>query len=545
MRKFLSILRVEWRDYFHKLTTASGVGKKRDWALPLGILLIFSMFTSLFMMGRIYSDALFAAYQAFGQPELAFTVMYTIVSLLSFVATFASIIGLLYYARNKEFYLALPIEFNQVVWARLSLQYLMTASMVWPLILSSIFKIQTIINYSILSIISSFLIMLLLPVIPLIISSILVMLVMRVLSRFISKKFISVVVNFTVMIFIFANNMLMNRVLQNPEVIEQMLQQEHGVLYLLGSAFPPSILATRAMMGEGLWLLGFILLNIIVFLIGNKLVVPLMGRYEGGDIGASPKRRRKAHYVAIKKRPLFRTLVKRNLDIIIQTPAFLMQASAGIMMPIIMVFSMLAGSSGDFGAMVKALQAPEAAFLRNISPVILAIMGAMNSLMAAFGATVITREGKYLWQLRVLPIAAKTDLTARLVSCLLLDLPGLAMSIPIMAYLFGMSWFQVLLGIALSMLLSLITSQIDIYINTRRPALNWTNPTQAVKNNMNVFIALGWRFGVALLSFIIFKVFGLKLGMLKFYLPALAVVLLIVGRILFNRGVEIYEHIDL
>jgi ABC-2 type transport system permease protein len=67
-----------------------------------------------------------------------------------------------------------------------------------------------------------------------------------------------------------------------------------------------------------------------------------------------------------------------------------------------------------------------------------------------------------------------------------------------------LKWLDVLAVIVCVSVATHLINTLDLYINIARPFVNWTHPTAAVKNNMNILFALVMRLvlGVVLYYFV-------------------------------------------
>jgi len=64
---------------------------------------------------------------------------------------------------------------------------------------------------------------------------------------------------------------------------------------------------------------------------------------------------------------------------------------------------------------------------------------------------------------------------------------------------------DILVSLGVCIVTTLCFGNIDLIINIQRPTLNWTNPTAAVKNNLNIMISFLPRLVVGGLMFLMLK----------------------------------------
>ncbi|MBN3585587.1 hypothetical protein JYB64_24665, partial [Algoriphagus aestuarii] len=65
---------------------------------------------------------------------------------------------------------------------------------------------------------------------------------------------------------------------------------------------------------------------------------------------------------------------------------------------------------------------------------------------------------------------------------------------------------MIIIAATFCLTVTLFLATIDILIDIYRPILNWTNPTAAVKNNLNVTFSLLIRGVIALIIYLLYKI---------------------------------------
>ncbi len=87
---------------------------------------------------------------------------------------------------------------------------------------------------------------------------------------------------------------------------------------------------------------------------------------------------------------------------------------------------------------------------------------------------------------------------------------------------------------------------IDMIIDISKPILNWTSPTQAIKNNLNILVALAWRIAVGILAYGVIKVLGaaVTLSSLKYVLVGIFIIAAGTGHLLLQKSIAKYAKIE-
>ncbi|MBR5098806.1 MAG: hypothetical protein IK091_06270, partial [Spirochaetales bacterium] len=127
-------------------------------------------------------------------------------------------------------------------------------------------------------------------------------------------------------------------------------------------------------------------------------------------------------------------------------------------------------------------------------PALLAGAVGMASATVMISAPSVSLEGKSLWIVQTLPVSCTQVLKAKLLNHLLFTLgPGLLLAISsLVAFRAGFAeWILVLV---LTTALIVLQGEFGLFLNLKRPNLNWTNETMVVKQSMAVTIAMfgGW-----------------------------------------------------
>lgn len=251
---------------------------------------------------------------------------------------------------------------------------------------------------------------------------------------------------------------------------------------MVGRSFPPSIWLTKMVQGSIINGGFFFFLNIVLIFV-LKLVSHLLYNkallafnQEGGGLIENGK----IYYKVRNKR--FQ-IIKRHIMIIFTNPTFLLNTVLTMLLPILMFIIMsLTGElkSGIF----------ESPTLAHYIVYIYTAVITTPAMIGSLSATVITREGKTFWETKVLPISTEDNIRYRIDTTLILSLVGsIILAITGGIYL-PVTYTMVIVATVFCVCITLLLSTIDIIINIERPTLNWNSPTAAVKNNLNLMLAL-------------------------------------------------------
>ena len=477
MKKFKSLVIIQLKDFLGNAQSSLNIKNKKMIQL-LQLLIIGSI-----MAPSIYfSSVTYNAFAQLNQPELVMTTMYLNSVILMFFLGIPIIISVFFFSKDIKFLTTLPVDEDKIILSKLSTVY------IYLLAISGIFILPSIIVYGFYSGLSISLVIfgittfILAPLLPLLISSLLILSINKIIRKSKYKNILLLLGNILLIIAIIGIQMGLTRYAGNPEQIQSALLNNEGLIGLIGIRFPPSIWMTKMLLGSLLDAFYFIGINIlfVIFLQYMAKVFfkkALLTFVEGGA---------KTGSIYYKKRKKGWQLFKRHILIIIKEPTFLLNTLMSLVVPILIFIVM--SFSGQFS--------PELLQSEQIRPFIILIFSLIvifPAIVSNISSTAITREGKSFWETKVLPISAKLNIKYRIMTTIVINLTG-SLVLGIFSYfILPLTFEMILIAIFFTGATTLFLGTVDFIINILRPILNWTHPTAAVKNNMNVTISLGIR----------------------------------------------------
>ncbi|KXZ39033.1 ABC-2 type transport system permease protein [Alkalithermobacter thermoalcaliphilus JW-YL-7 = DSM 7308] len=492
MNKIISLTKIQLIDFFAKYTQQINARNKYLKIISLLIPLVVVMPVIQFVL-KIYDN-----FSMIGYKQLTITYVYIGSVMIMFFSSIPFVISSFFYSKDLKFLTTLPIKASNIIFAKLSAIYIYLFGMGLLLFGSScivyIFKS----GFDLYTLLACIIALLLLPIVPLLLSIIIVLPFMSFLAKTDKRNFLVLIGNIVLIVTIIYVQIYLAKVQMDPENFSSFLLKEDGLLYLIGRRFPPSIWLTKMVQGSFINALYFILLNIVfgfVFYFISSLLYKkalLIFNQESSSL----VQRGKVYY---KKKSKSYQMVKRHILIIFSNPIFLLNTVLTMMLPVIMFIVLF--FTGEITTDI--FNSPE------IKPYIIYIYSLTITAPAIVGglsATAITREGKAFWETMILPISAKDNIKYRVYSSIVLSLAcSLVLSLLGGIYL-PISLKVLTLSLVFCICSTLFFSTIDMIINIKRPLLNWSNPTAAVKNNLNVFLSLSVRIVIGFVYYFIYKI---------------------------------------
>ncbi len=334
------------------------------------------------------------------------------------------------------------------------------------------------------------------PVLPLIMATILSIVLMRVVNMSKRRDLWAVIGGFALTLFIVGFQLYMQLSIGDvhpEEFMLQLMQQADGVVNLLSRYFPPSVWAAKAL-AYSHQLAGW--MNLLLFIaaaaVGGVVLLVLADRvfYRGVVSGLEGRRGTSGRTVdegAVRERPLLWTLALTEIRLFLRNPGFVLNGLIGyILFPVVVAVPLFAPQAQQDNPLAFLLDLVSFELIVGCAALFFVLMSAMSMIPA----TTISREGKYLWFPRTLPIPVQTLLAGRIMAAQIINIVGSTLSVVLITIVLSFPWTAAVLGCLLGAQLSTGFAGLLTILDLARPMLKWTNPVKAIKSNLNSMIAL-------------------------------------------------------
>lgn len=531
MNKILKLIRINIKDttgrYMQQLNAKGKISGKLVAVLPL-----ISVLPAIAMTKLIYDS--FATINM-GNLALTYASIGSVVFML--VTSVPLIVSSFFYGKDLSLLATLPIKGRSIIIAKLAGIYpiLLAISIVLLGSTGVFYLIDA--AFPIRSTLIIIFILLTLPIAPIALGTLITLPFMSLVAGRKHRNLFTVLGNILLLGIILGIQVVIGRTASNTEAIVEILSKPDGLLNLVGKSYPPSIWLTKAIESSNLDLLWTILLQLgcilLIFLLANKIYDQALKKFNQQE---SRGDRQKISYKSTNVKLL---LLKRNLGIIFTNPTFLLNTVMTLFIPVIIFVLYNLMGIMDLNTLNNPLLLPFRAFIFFgivISP----------SIMGSLSATSISREGKFFWETRVMPISHKESLASRELTTLLLNGIGQTLLALVAYTILPIEPLQLAVVLLAVVFFTLLMSKIDLIINIERPFLNWSNPTACIKNNMNVMLSLGSRVIIGGLGYLLYTLIkNQDSTIVMLALGIMALVLYIITRILIAKiYLRKYEQID-
>jgi len=415
-------------------------------------------------------------------------------SALVFFLGLVYVISAFYFADDLDRLISMPFKPAEILggkfFAVLFSEYLTIAPFFIPTLLVYGLQVEGGLLYWFFAII----IYLLLPVIPLIIASLGTILLMSITNLSRNKDLLRILGMVLLVVVLLGFNYLVTRLPEGGEMefMLEIMQEPEGMISITGRAYPPSIWITEALTaagaGDRLLNLGLFagvsLLGLLGLMVGaDRLFFP--GLIGGQEITIGGKVKPGLLQKKVRSRSPVLSIALREIKILIRVPIYLFNSILILIIaPVALFFPLLLGMGGVNIDEYIALIEPDLLKLGGAG--FFALLGFIASALSSS----ISREGKLFRISQQIPVHPNYQVLGKLISGLLISLLIVPIIILAAIIIFPWSPLDIIIICLLGLLLSVPLLAFSLLIDLLRPYFNWQNPQQAIKQNINVLIAM-------------------------------------------------------
>ena len=480
MKKLYSLIRACMTSDMKIFKIKTKKNSKNAFLVPLVI--------GLYLMFMIWGSAnsVFEKVAPMNMQHVMLSLFVFGVSFMTFMEGIYKIGSLIFNCKDDQLLLSLPIKKRTVLFIRVFKFY------VFELLFNSLFLAPVMIAYirwsqvGLSYYITSIIMLLLLPIIPIILSLIVGMITSSVSSRFKYKNTIQIILSMTLVVGIllvsYNADRVLNYLMQHASSIDEMLTK----LY-----YPAGIYAKLVTEFNIVDLFVFILIHIVIFTIAIYILSKFYFKINSRLKGVTTTKKTKISKLSIKSRNSYYSLIKKELDTFFRTPVFIVNAGFALVLFLLAVIAITI----KFDSVLPLLTDPEGMgmskemIMDNLS-ILIFVLVSVTAFMTSVTNSVISLEGKSINILKSLPIKTKTILMSKIYFGLVLTTPVLLLGDIILFIKFKISIIEAIMLLILSILVPLVSHFIGLLINLKYPKLDAENSTEIVKQSASSFISV-------------------------------------------------------
>ena len=412
--------------------------------------------------------------------------------------------SLLFNCNDDQLLLSMPIKKSNILLLRIIKFY------IFELLFNSIFILPFMVSYIFWEdnlawtyYLTSIIMLLLMPIIPIIISCVIGFITTHISGKFKKKNIVQIAISFVVLIgvlFLSSNSQnYLNYLIKNVGSINELISRLYypaGVYIKLITDFNIGDLFIFIFINITILVLAIFLLNRFYFKINsqNKKIMVNSKRITSSFKTKSP----------------YYSFIKKELNTFFNIPVLLINSGFALVLFIIIVIL----AATHFNSILNILSSnpdiniSKDLIINNIS-VFIFILISLTSYMTSITSSVISLEGKSINLLKSLPIKFKDILLSKIIACLIITTPVLFIGNIILFIRFKIGFAEGLLLLLLSILVPLVSHYIGLIINLRYPKFDATTDAEVVKQSISSLLSVFLGIILFIISFaLIYKALG-------------------------------------
>ena len=451
--------------------------------------------------------------------------------------------ALIFNCKDDQLLLSLPIKRSTVLFVRIFKFY------VFELMFDTLFIVPLVIAYLRWAdsfdwtfFLSSFVVLLMLPIIPIIISCIIGAISSSITSRFKYKNIVQTIISmaFLVLVLYFSYNL--------DGAFEYLAKHATSVNDLISKIYyPAGVYANLVTNFNVKDLLIFILINVLLFLLLIFALSKIYFKINSRLKSVTTTKKTNIKNLVTKSRSINNSLIRKELNTFLNTPVFIINAGFGLLLFVLASIVICFKYDSFIGIITDptTFNVSKGLIESNKSLLVLALI-AITSFMTSITSSVISLEGKNINILKSLPVSEKTILMSKVYSGLALTTPIFLIGDIILFIKFKITIIEILLLLVLSILIPLVSHMLGLLINLKYPKLDAENSTEVVKQSMSSFVSVMIGMILMLLSiFIMSNLFGKVSSMIILLVSILLFIIIdvILYILLIKIGVKQYKDL--
>ena len=539
--KVISLTKVIFKNSFQNMETAKSTNENKN-KKSKGMIILY-IFVFLYLAGIIgvFSNGLIKELMAIKQEQMFLGVILLAIAGFVLIQSIFSAINILYYSKDNEYILPLPIKPSQIIAAKTNVllitEYFIVAIIgLIPLVIYGVLTSANVLYY-----ISMLIVLIAFPIIPVLISSFLVLIIMSFAKFTKNRNRFQLIATILILIVVCVLSFTVGDSNTTPEELVGMVTKANGLVEILRGAFPTLGMAidglTNVNLGNqilNLFLLVFTtaVIYFIYMLVGQNLY--LKGAV--GNLASGKKTSKKLdEEKAFKKSILTKTYVGKEFKTLLRNPVFFMQCVLpAILFPVLMIVLTFAGIKGEQNGAPTDI----ASMVTNKTSVYLG-MGILCAIQfflmfIYISATAVSRDGQNAVFMKYIPVPLMKQVDYKVIPNIVMTIFMNIFTIVMVEYLLKLPVIYILLITIAGIMMGILQSYISIIVDLKKPKLEWSSEYAVVKQNMNLM----WPAILGLLNITVIIILLVVLG--KFVSSYILITIITIVYLLLTVAVRNY-----
>lgn len=539
--KVISLTKVIFKNSFQNMETAKSTNENKN-KKSKGMIILY-IFVFLYLAGIIgvFSNGLIKELMAIKQEQMFLGVILLAIAGFVLIQSIFSAINILYYSKDNEYILPLPIKPSQIIAAKTNVllitEYFIVAIIgLIPLVIYGVLTSANVLYY-----ISMLIVLIAFPIIPVLISSFLVLIIMSFAKFTKNRNRFQLIATILILIVVCVLSFTVGDSNTTPEELVGMVTKANGLVEILRGAFPTLGMAidglTNVNLGNqilNLFLLVFTtaVIYFIYMLVGQNLY--LKGAV--GNLASGKKTSKKLdEEKAFKKSTLTKTYVGKEFKTLLRNPVFFMQCVLpAILFPVLMIVLTFVGIKGEQNGAPTDI----ASMVTNRTSVYLG-MGILCAIQfflmfIYISATAVSRDGQNAVFMKYIPVPLMKQVDYKVIPNIVMTIFMNIFTIVMVEYLLKLPVIYILLIAIAGIMMGILQSYISIIVDLKKPKLEWSSEYAVVKQNMNLM----WPAILGLLNITVIIILSVVLG--KFVSSYILITIITIVYLLLTVAVRNY-----
>ncbi len=489
MSKVIKLTKIFLKSSFSNMDSRIGVSSKSKGKILLyGILFLYFAGLIIFLSYNLL-DGLIAIHQ---EAIFVSLVLFMVFGLAIFQTLFSSI-NVLYFTKDNEYILPLPLKPYQIILARTLVMLVAEYAVILligliPLVMYGIMTVQGILFY-ILAICS----LILLPILPMLLISIIVMIIMGFAKLTKNRNRFQLIAYILLIAIIIAFLGVTSGTKENltNEEMAQAIVSSNGMIEIMKGYVPTINYMTEALTTNSLFIsLVNVLKTTIITVIGLVLYLVisqklyfkgLIGNLFGGGTLNSNKKIKQERYQSSK---LYKSYIGKEFKILVRNPVFLIQCLLpAILIPTLMFCAVYFSLNDKTSVMEMFGNALENSFLT--SGIILGVIQ-FFMMFIYISVTAISRDGESATFMKYIPVSLYRQYIYKIIPNIIMNIVMIIISLGVAMYVLHLPILTLVILFVVAVIMGILQSILMLIVDLKRPKLNWDSEYAVAKQNMNL-----------------------------------------------------------
>lgn len=482
------------KSSLQKMSDQYDLSNKKGLKTKIGIY----AFLILYLLGVVglFSYSLIDNLKTINQETTFVGLVLLLVLGVTVIQTVFSSINILYFTKDTEAILPLPLKPYQIILARTNviiiLSYIFNLIIgLFPLIIYGI-----IIKCNAWYYISSILALIILPVLPIILISLLVMIIMSFSKITKNKNRFQLIATLLVIALIIAFSVCITKIEQetmSDEQVLQMITQANSMVDLIKAYIPTLQYAINGILSNSIIyslieffkLVGFTVISYIIYTV---LAQKLYFKGLVGSLYSGIKKKKTNVNLDIKKTTIAKSYVLKEFKILFRNPVFLVQCVLpAILFPILITILLIMGNDGiqQLSELGNTEEKDGPILLFSILAII-----QFFSMIIYVSATAISRDGANAVFMKYIPLSLYKQYIYKTIPNIIMHTLMIIVTLAITKYVINISLLSIIIIFIVSVIIAIFQSFLLLLVDLKRPKLQWSSEYAVVKQNMNLIFPM-------------------------------------------------------